>query len=228
MLRSLTCPAGPEQAVHDGLVAITAEPPWSPWRDQALGICGEAYRLMGDLDRARALFAESAGVSAASPTDAFVVSKSELALLAMDRGQWTEAAEHSELALAAIDTHRMHDYATSVLAFAGAALLAVHGGDLQEANRQLTRAMRARPACTFALPGLAVRARLVLAKVHWALANHTTARPASRGYGVKAQPLAALARTSQMRYIRWRVMLGTWPTASSRGRSPSQAPVVTR
>ena len=176
MLRSLTCPAGPDQAVHDGLVAITAEPPWSPWRDQALGICGEAYLLMGDLDRARALFAESAGVSAASPTDAFVVSESELALLAMDRGQWTEAAEHSELALAAIDIHRMHDYATSVLAFAGAALLAVHRGDLQEANRQLTRAMRARPACTFALPGLAVRARLVLAKVHWALADHTTAR----------------------------------------------------
>ncbi len=170
------CPAGPEQAVRDGLLAIAAEPPWSPWRDQALGICGEAHLLTGDLERARALFAESAGVSAASPTDAFVVSESELALLAMDRGQWTEAAEHSALALAAIDAQRMHDYATSVLAFAGAARLAVHRGDLQEANRQLTRAMRARPACTFALPGMAVRARLQLAKVYWANADHTTAR----------------------------------------------------
>ena len=86
-----------------------------------------------------ALFAESAGVSAASPTDPFVVSESEFALLAMDRGQWDEAAEHSALALAAIDEQRMHDYATSVLAFAGAARLAVHRGDMQEANRQLTR-----------------------------------------------------------------------------------------
>ena len=32
MLRSLMCPAGPEQAVRDGLLAIAAEPPWSLWR----------------------------------------------------------------------------------------------------------------------------------------------------------------------------------------------------
>ena len=70
----------------------------------------------------------------------------------------------------------MHDYATSVLAFAAAARLAVHRGDLKEADRQLTRAMRARPSCTFALPFLAVRVRLQLAKVHWAIGDHATAR----------------------------------------------------
>ena len=94
----------------------------------------------------------------------------------MDRGQWAEAAEHLELALAAIDEHRMHDYATSVLAFAAAARLAVHRGDLKEANRQLTRAMRARPSCTFVLPYLAVRVRLQLAKVYWAIGDQATAR----------------------------------------------------
>ena len=62
----------------------------------------------------------------------------------------------------------MHDYATSVLAFAAAARLAVHRGDLEEADRQITRAMRARPTCTFVLPFLAVGARLQLAKVHLA------------------------------------------------------------
>ena len=54
----------------------------------------------------------------------------------------------------------------SVLAFAAAARLAVHRGDLKEADRQLTRAMRARPSCTFVLPWLAVRVRLQLAKVY--------------------------------------------------------------
>ena len=115
-------------------------------------------------------------MSAESPTDAFVVSESELALLAMDQEQWTAAGEHSELALAAIDAQRMYDYATSVLAFAAAARLALHRGDLRKANSQLTRAMRARPACTFALPGMATRARLQLAKVYFAMADHTTAR----------------------------------------------------
>ena len=100
-------------------------------------------------------------------TDSLVDSEAELAVLAMDRGRWAEAAEHVERALAAIDEHRMHDYATSVLAFAAAARLAVHRGDLKEADRQLTRAMRARPSCTFVLPFLAVRARLQLAKVYW-------------------------------------------------------------
>ena len=70
----------------------------------------------------------------------------------------------------------MQDYATSVLAFAGAARLAVHRGDLKEANRQLTQAMRARPSCTLALPWLAVRVRLQLAKVYWSIADHATAR----------------------------------------------------
>ena len=48
--------------------------------------------------------------------------------LAMARGQWSAAVEHVELALAAIDAQRMDDYPTSVLAFAGAARLALHRG----------------------------------------------------------------------------------------------------
>ena len=36
--------------------------------------------------------------------------------------------------------------------------------------------MRARPTCTFVLPGMAVRARLQMAKVYWAMADHSSAR----------------------------------------------------
>jgi LuxR family maltose regulon positive regulatory protein len=70
----------------------------------------------------------------------------------------------------------MHDYATSVLASAAAARLAVHSGRPEEAERQLRRAMRARPTVTFALPFLAVRLRLQLAKVSWARGESTTTR----------------------------------------------------
>ena len=70
----------------------------------------------------------------------------------------------------------MDDYATSVLAFAAAARLAVHRGDLKEANRELTRAMRARPSLTFVFPFLAVRLRLQLARVYWAMAGYSAAR----------------------------------------------------
>ena len=94
----------------------------------------------------------------------------------MDRGRWDEAAEHVELALAGIEEQQMQDYPTAVLAFAAAARLAVHRGDLNEVNRQLTLAMRARPTLTFMMPIFAVRARLHLAKVYWAIADHTAAR----------------------------------------------------
>ena len=45
-------------------------------------------------------------------------------------------------------------------------MFALHGGDINDADRQLTRAMRARPACTAALPVLAVRSRVQLAKAY--------------------------------------------------------------
>ena len=94
----------------------------------------------------------------------------------MDRGDWSEASSHVQHALAVIDQHRMGDYSTSVLAFAGAARLAVHRGDVPEAQAQLTRAMRARPACTIAGPTIAVRVRLQLARVFLVLADHSTVR----------------------------------------------------
>ena len=70
----------------------------------------------------------------------------------------------------------MHDYPTAVLAFAAAARLAVHNGDLAAANRQLTAAMRARPALTFLMPFSPVRARLHLAKAYLAIGEQNAAR----------------------------------------------------
>ena len=177
MLRALMCPAGPDQAVADADLAVGVEPAWSPWRDTALGVAGEAYLLAGDVDRAVELFMEAIEAPAGqASTDNVVVSQSELALLAMDRGAWSEAEEQLEPALAAIDDLQMQDYPVCLIAFAGAARLAMHRGDLKEANRRLTQAMRARPSSTYALPGLAVGLRLQLAQVYLTLADRTTAR----------------------------------------------------
>jgi LuxR family maltose regulon positive regulatory protein len=177
MTRALMCAAGPERMLTDARLAVALEPPWSTQRDVALYLCAEAHLLVGEVDEADALFAESSLVAAAAgSTDVFVLSESQRALLGMDRGRWAVAAEHIEGALAAIEVSRMYDYATSVLAFACAARLAVHGNDRAETDRQLTRAMRARPSLTFVLPTWAVRARLQLAKVYSAISEYTAAR----------------------------------------------------
>ena len=97
----------------DARLAVRQEPPWS-WRDQALCLYAEAHLLTGDVDQAAAMFAESAALAATlGNTDVFVLSQSEIAVLAMDRGRWAEAAERVELALAAVDEHRLDDYATA-------------------------------------------------------------------------------------------------------------------
>jgi LuxR family maltose regulon positive regulatory protein len=94
----------------------------------------------------------------------------------MDGGDWQEAASRLELALATIDDNRMHKYVSSIPAFAGAARLSLHRGDLTEASRQLTHAMGALPSATYLLPYRAVRLRLQLARVYVALADTATAR----------------------------------------------------
>jgi LuxR family maltose regulon positive regulatory protein len=177
MLRAVLCSSGPEQMMAAAAFAVAQEPAWSSWRAEALWMLGEANLLAGDLDEARSVFTEASAVAVQNGnTDTSVICDSELALLAVDRGDWQEAVERLERALATIDEYRMHDYVSCLLAFAGASRLAVHRGDLTEARRQLARAMRARPSATYALPYVAVRLRLQLAKAFLAIAEVVSAR----------------------------------------------------
>jgi LuxR family transcriptional regulator, maltose regulon positive regulatory protein len=177
MLRARMCTSGPGPMLADAAFAVAQEPAWSPWRDTALWLLAEASLLAGHLDQARATFSEASTAAAArGSTDTIVLCESQLALQAIDRGEWPEAAGRLELALTTIDENRVHDYALCLLAFAGAARLSVHRGDLNEAHRQLARAMRARPSATYVLPYVAVRLRLQLAKAYLAIADVATAR----------------------------------------------------
>ena len=142
-------------------MSVAAESVSSPWRDQALYLLGEAHLLVGELDAADEAFRDgSIAATAKGNTDIVVGCEMELAVLTMNGGRWVEAADHVQIAMTAIDEQSMSDYSTSVLAFAEAARLALHRGDLEDVQRQLTRAMRARPDCTYVMPYLAVRGRL--------------------------------------------------------------------
>ncbi|MGH1562179.1 AAA family ATPase [Mumia sp. DW29H23] len=177
MLRAVMCPDGPERMMEDALVAVAEEPAWSPWRDTALCLQAEAHLLAGDAEQARTLLSEASSIAVAhSNSDGVVVCEAELAFLAMDRGRWDEAAEHVATAMTSLEEHRMHGYATSVLAVVADARLALHGGELKRADRSFTQAMRSRPMCTVALPIVAVRVRLGLAKIAWSRGEHASTR----------------------------------------------------
>jgi LuxR family transcriptional regulator, maltose regulon positive regulatory protein len=176
-LRAGMCATGPDQMMADATFSLAQEPAWSPWRDTALWMLAEAHLLAGHPDEARAVFAEaSAAAARMSNWDTIPICEAQLAWLAMDRGEWKEAADHLKLALGTIDAQQLHDYVFSLPAFTGAARLAVHHGDVKEARRQLARAMRARPSATYLLPYHAVRLRLQLARLYLALAEPAMVR----------------------------------------------------
>ena len=177
MLRAMTCPDGPEQMMADAELAAVEETPSSLWRDTALYSLAEAHLLAGDADRAADAFQEATAIGIAlGHTDSVVSCASELALLTMDAGRWGEASDRVAIALDIIEAHQLDDYAISVLAFAAAARLAVHRGDLVQADRHLTQGMRSRPLSTFVVPFLAVRGRLQLAKVYATRGDQGAAR----------------------------------------------------
>jgi LuxR family maltose regulon positive regulatory protein len=177
MLRAGLCASGPEQMTADAAFAVAHEPAFSPWRADALWMLGEAHLLAGHPGEARAAFAEGSATAAALHIPAAItLCESQLAQLAMDDGDWQEAASRLELALATIDENRMHEYVYSIPAFAGAARLSLHHSDLNGTSRQLTQAMGALPSATCLLPFVAVGLRLQLARVYLALADMATAR----------------------------------------------------
>jgi LuxR family maltose regulon positive regulatory protein len=177
MLQAARCARGPKPMMADAAVAVAQEPAWSPFRPVALWLLGEAHLLAGNFDEARGVLIEASTATAtADNAETIAICDTEVALLTMDRGQWQEAAGQLKRPLATIDTYRLDDYMSCLLAFAAAARLSVHRGDLGEAHRQLARAMRARPSATYAMPFVAVRLRLQLAKVYLAFADLATAR----------------------------------------------------
>ena len=89
---------------------------------------------------------------------------------------WADAAARVGRVLELVAENRIDDYAVAVLGFAAAARLHVHRGATAEAGAMLTRAMRARPICTYAIPFLAVRARLHMAHACVATGDRVAAR----------------------------------------------------
>ena len=177
LLRAGMCASGPERMTADAAFILAQEPVWSPWRSDALWAVGEAHLLAGHRDEAGALFADASTAAADIGNWEVVVGcEAHVAWLGMDRGEWKESGSRLEYALATIEEKRLHDYVFALVAFAGAARLSLHRGDLKEVHRQLAKAMRARPAATFLVPYLAVRLRLHLARVYYAIADPGTVR----------------------------------------------------
>ena len=152
MLRAVMCAAGPEQMMADASFAVDQGAAVEPVARHRALLCAEAHLLAGDSTGPRRCSRRRPRGGRACPTP----TRRPRRVRARGVGHGSRAMGGGGRASGA--GTRRHRRASNarlrprVLAFAGAARLAVHRGDLDEANRQLARAMRARPAFTFALP----------------------------------------------------------------------------
>ena len=109
-----------------------------------------------------------------------VVALAERSLLAMTQGEWQQAEALAERAAAGAHRAWLEQYPSSALLHATTARLTIHRGDVLRARDDLARAERLGAGLTWALPHLAVRVRLELARNYLALTDAAAARTVLR------------------------------------------------
>ena len=177
LVRAAMVRHGPDEMLADAILASEAEGPGSPWRPVAYVLLGSAHSLRGDPAQAAVAFAEAvdaAGTAGVSP----YVSLANLAVLAMERGDWSEAERFARAGHDAIDQARLGDIVTTLLVHAVRARVAVHRGDLVRGREELVHALLVRPQVSHALPSVAVGALLELGRTYLAIGDPAGARSA--------------------------------------------------
>jgi LuxR family maltose regulon positive regulatory protein len=177
LLRALLCRDGVDQMLEDGELAATTMAAGSFWRGTSMLAQGLAHLMTDDPGRADVLFeaAVAQGKAAGGTTDA-CIALAERSLLAIAGGEWGLADRHLSEARSLARDANLDDYPLITILRAVAARMALHDADPPRAREELTRAQRLRPALTYALPHLAVQARIELARCHLALFDFAAAR----------------------------------------------------
>ena len=162
----------------DASFAVAQEPPWSPWRDAALCLCAEAHLLIGDVDRAAVLFAESATLAADDVQYRFASSSASPSSRC-----WRWIADDGRRRPSTWNVRSMPSTSIGCTTTPPACSPSPPrpGSPCTAATRRRRTASsrkRCGPVrlCTFVMPFLAVRLRLQLAKVYRATGDATTAR----------------------------------------------------
>jgi LuxR family maltose regulon positive regulatory protein len=141
---------------------------------------GTARVLSGDLDGGDALLEDAISLGESAAPDVLASALCQRSLVAMARGHWDQAEALAGEAAAVRRRAGIEDSYASPLVSAVQARVAMHRGDTAAARRELVSAQRLRPLLTYAIPYLAVQARIELTRVQLALADIAGARTLMR------------------------------------------------
>jgi LuxR family maltose regulon positive regulatory protein len=177
LLRAKLCRHGVTQMRADAELAVTLIPVGSLWRAPAQLLAGISHLLAGDLGAADDVLAEAVEVAQdTGATLAASVALAERALLAIGRQDWHDAEALVAQARSVVGRAHLEACVTSAVVYAAAARVAIHQGDLDQAEQDLACAKQLRSQATHALPYYAVQARLELIRAYLALGDVASAR----------------------------------------------------
>jgi LuxR family maltose regulon positive regulatory protein len=216
-LRAYTCPDGVERTLADCELALDRLGPGGWWQPIAQLGAGCAHALLGDAERAIPALVRATEVAAeAGARESENLAFAELALLAIEAGAWEDAATHSGRAIAVLTEAKLDGYLASGLAYATAARVAIHRGELTRAREYVTATHRLRPLLNEGLPWVSVQIGLELTRLHLALGEAGVAGTVlSEAEGIlRVQPklgtLVELARELRHRVAATSTPSGEW------------------
>ena len=177
LLRASLCRRGAEQMRADAEEAVRRFAAGGFVTPAPALLQGIARILCGDLDGGDLSLedAVSVGEEADAPDD-LAVALCERSLVAMARGQWDRAEALVGQARTVLRRAGIEESFATPLICALRARAVMRRGDVPAARRELLSAQHLRPLLTYALPYLAVQARIELARVHFALTDLAGAR----------------------------------------------------
>jgi LuxR family maltose regulon positive regulatory protein len=104
----------------------------------------------------------------------------ERGIIALERGDWNDAAAGAEQATAIMQGGQFDDYWTSALVYAWLARVALQQGNVRRGQDHVARAARLRHLLTYALPVVSVQALLEMAQAYATLADAAGGRAVLR------------------------------------------------
>ena len=181
VMRTFLCRRGVEQMRVDADEAVRRFVAQSFVTPAPAFLQGIARVLCGDLDGGDASLED--GISVGEEVGAHedvALALCERSLVAMARSDWSRAEAHAERARTVLRRAGIQESYATPLVSAVHARTAMHRGDVPAARQQLVSAQRLRHLLTYALPYLAVQARIELIRVHFALADLAGAKTLMR------------------------------------------------
>ncbi len=149
-----------------------------PWRGAAVFMLGISHLLRGDSASAERWLTEAAAraTEGREISTAAALAHAHLGVMTLDRGDRNAAETHARQARAIVAAGGFGEQGAAASVDALSARIAMLHGATDQARADVTHAQRLRPLLTYALPWVAIRARLDLIRVQIALADGGGAR----------------------------------------------------